>query len=65
TVVVVPESTSEHARRLIQREKAEFHVVGNNWQEAHEYALTLVQEDDALIHPFDDPLLWEGHASMI
>lgn len=65
TVVVVPESTSEHARRLIQREKAELHVVGKNWQEAHEYALTLVQEDDALIHPFDDPLLWEGHASLI
>lgn len=65
TLVVVPESTSEHARRLIQREKAELHVIGNNWQEAHEYALTLVQEDDALIHPFDDPLLWEGHASLI
>lgn len=65
TLVVVPESTSEHARRLIQREKAELLVIGRNWQEAHEYALTLVQEDDALIHPFDDPLLWQGHASLI
>ncbi|MGE8546062.1 MAG: pyridoxal-phosphate dependent enzyme [Alcaligenes sp.] len=64
-LVVVPETTSEHARRLIQREKAELIVVGKNWNEANDHAQALLQESDAFIHPFDDPLLWEGHASLI
>ncbi|HRK85320.1 pyridoxal-phosphate dependent enzyme [Alcaligenes sp. SDU_A2] len=65
TLVVVPETTSEHARRLIQREKAELLVVGRNWNEANDHAQALLQENDAFIHPFDDPLLWKGHASLI
>jgi L-serine/L-threonine ammonia-lyase len=39
--------------------------VGQSWQEAHEYALRLVDAEAAYLHPFDDPLLWEGHASLI
>ncbi len=65
TLVVVPETTSEHARRLIQRENAELLVIGKNWNEANEHAQALLQDSDAFIHPFDDPLLWEGHASLI
>lgn len=65
TLVVVPETTSEHARRLIQRENAELLVVGKNWNEANEHAQSLLQDSDAFIHPFDDPLLWEGHASLV
>lgn len=29
------------------------------------YLLSLMRPKDAFIHPFDDPLLWEGHATMI
>ena len=63
--VVVPQSTSEHARRLIRDEGAEVVVCGQSWQEAHQHALTLLDDDAAYLHPFDDPLLWEGHASLV
>lgn len=63
--VVVPESTSLRARALIQEEGAEVMVSGRTWQEAHEHAQSLLGEDAAYLHPFDDPLLWEGHASLV
>jgi L-serine/L-threonine ammonia-lyase len=40
-------------------------VHGASWQEAHAYALSLQTEGDAFIHPFDDPLLWQGHATLM
>ncbi|SHG54343.1 pyridoxal-phosphate dependent enzyme [Massilia sp. CF038] len=64
-LVVVPETTSERARALIAREQAKVIVHGASFQEANAHALSLVGEQDAFIHPFDDPLLWQGHASMI
>jgi L-serine/L-threonine ammonia-lyase len=64
-VVVVPETTTARARELIAREKAEIIVHGASFQEANALAQTMVGEHDAFIHPFNDPLLWEGHASMI
>lgn len=63
--VVVPETTTERARQLIRQENAEVIVHGKVWQEANELALSLVGADDAFIHPFDDPLLWKGHASLV
>ncbi|MCL9667749.1 pyridoxal-phosphate dependent enzyme [Rosenbergiella epipactidis] len=64
-IVVVPESTPERARHLLSLEGAEVRVHGKTWAEANELALSLLNDEDAFIHPFDDPLLWEGHASMI
>lgn len=63
--VVVPESTGERARLLIRRFGAEVVVHGRSWMEANEHLKTLRQETDAFIHPFDDPLVWQGHATMI
>jgi len=63
--VVVPESTPERAKQLIRDASAEVIVRGQSWQEAHQYALTLVDAATAYLHPFDDPLIWEGHASLI
>jgi L-serine/L-threonine ammonia-lyase len=63
--VVVPASTSARAQRLIRDEAAEVVVSGQSWQEAHEHALTLVDGEAAYVHPFDDPLVWEGHASLV
>jgi L-serine/L-threonine ammonia-lyase len=63
--VVVPESTSERAKRLIRDEAAEVVVRGRSWQEAHQHALTLLDRETAYVHPFDDPLVWQGHASLI
>lgn len=64
-MVVVPETTSERARDLLALEGAEVRVHGKSWSEANDLAQSLLTEQDAFIHPFDDPLLWEGHASMI
>jgi L-serine/L-threonine ammonia-lyase len=64
-LVVVPESTREWPKSLIRRQGAEVVVHGKSWMEANEHLMTLRQPTDAFIHPFDDPLLWEGHASMM
>ncbi|MGJ7914212.1 pyridoxal-phosphate dependent enzyme [Massilia sp. LXY-6] len=63
--VVVPETASSRARELIGREGAEIVVHGASFQEANALAQSMLGEHDAFIHPFDDPLLWEGHAGMI
>jgi len=63
--VVVPETASARARELIAREGAEVVVHGASFQEANALAQAMLGATDAFIHPFDDPLLWEGHASMI
>lgn len=64
-LVVVPETTTARARELIGREGAEVIVHGASFQEANALAQSMVTAHDAFIHPFDDPLLWQGHASMI
>nr|WP_225778006.1 pyridoxal-phosphate dependent enzyme [Pseudomonas sp. Marseille-Q3773] len=63
--VVVPETTTERARELLRLEGAKVVVHGSSWQEANTLAQTLVGQGDAFIHPFDDPLLWAGHASLV
>jgi len=63
--VVVPETTSARAIELLRLEDATVVVHGASWQEANAHAQTLLGPDDAFIHPFDDPLLWAGHASMV
>ena len=64
-LIVVPETTSELARALIRREGAEVIVHGDSWQEANELAESTVEEADVLVHPFDDPLVWQGHSTLI
>ena len=63
--VVVPQTTSERAKELLRLEDAEVIVHGASWQEANELALSMVGPTDAFLHPFDDPLLWQGHATVI
>ncbi|QQP95249.1 pyridoxal-phosphate dependent enzyme [Lysobacter enzymogenes] len=64
-LVVVPETTTERARRLLDAEGAEVIVHGTSWFEANRYAQSLKTAQDAFLHPFDDPLLWQGHATLI
>jgi L-serine/L-threonine ammonia-lyase len=63
--VVVPETASARAKELILRELAQVIVHGASFQEANAHAMSMLTPDDAFIHPFDDPLLWTGHATMI
>jgi L-serine/L-threonine ammonia-lyase len=64
-LVVVPETTTERAIGLIRQEGAEVRINGASWQEANDFAQSLKTDTDTLIHPFDDPLLWDGHATII
>ena len=63
--VVVPQTTTERAQALIRLQGAEVVVHGPSWQEANAFAVSLLTPSDAFIHPFDDPLLWQGHATMV
>ena len=63
--VVVPRTTTERARALLAAEDAEVIVHGESWQEANELALSLLGPDAAFLHPFDDPLAWQGHATLV
>ncbi|MGA9423074.1 MAG: pyridoxal-phosphate dependent enzyme, partial [Rhodanobacteraceae bacterium] len=64
--VVVPESTADGVRARIASLGAEVHVHGSGWELAHAEAQRIArQTDGALIHPFDHPTLWRGHATMI
>jgi L-serine/L-threonine ammonia-lyase len=63
--VVVPLTASERAKALIRLEGAEVIVHGASWNEANALALSMVGKDDAFLHPFDNPLLWRGHATLV
>jgi L-serine/L-threonine ammonia-lyase len=61
----VPETTTERAKELLRLEIAEVIVHGASWQEANTFTQSLLGATDAFIHPFDDPLLWQGHATLV
>ncbi|WP_253273058.1 pyridoxal-phosphate dependent enzyme [Halomonas sp. PR-M31] len=63
--VAVPETSTERAKELLQLEKAEVIMHGTSWQEANSFAESLIGAADAFLHPFDDPLLWIGHATLV
>ena len=64
--VVVPSTTGQRMQRLLREAGAEVRVEGSVWDEAHEAATALAQQTgQALMHPFDHPDIWEGHASLI
>lgn len=64
--VVVWDSVSEMTREKLRQEGAEIVIHGKDWDEANEFAHTLCQESGVCyVHPFDHPLLWKGHASLI
>lgn len=64
--VVVPRTTPTAMRETISWEGSTVIEYGESWDEAHEYATAMAGEmGAAYIHPFDDPRIWEGHATLI
>jgi L-serine/L-threonine ammonia-lyase len=64
--VVVPQTTAAAVRDAIAARGATVVVHGSAWDDAHGHALALAEEQGAVyVHPFDDPLLWDGHATLI
>jgi L-serine/L-threonine ammonia-lyase len=66
TTVFVPETTPHDARRKIASQGAEVQVAGSVWDEADLEARALAEKVDGLyISPFDHPLIWAGHATIV
>jgi len=67
TTVIVPVTTSEEAKNAIAALGAEVVVSGESWKESNELALKMAGEDpkSKYIHAFDDPVMWDGHGTLI
>ncbi|CAM9547542.1 unnamed protein product [Bubo scandiacus] len=64
--VVVPSTTGPATVRKLEELGAAVEVSGQVWDEANERALELAQTEGWVnIHPFDHPLVWQGHASLV
>lgn len=64
--VVVPRRTDARMKELIGATGASVVVHGEVWDEAHAHAQTLAERARApLVHPFDHPTVWSGHATMV
>ena len=64
--IVVPETTSAEVRARIAATGAKVLVHGSVFDEANAHAVALATERKAAyVHPYDHPLLWEGHATLI
>ena len=63
--VVVPTTTKPIAKELIEREGAKVVVSGDNFLASHDFAIKLCDNKKRYIHPFDDLLIWHGHASLV
>jgi L-serine/L-threonine ammonia-lyase len=66
TTVFVPETTPPDARQKIREQGAEVKAVGSVWDEANEEALAFSKQVNSLyVSPFDHPLIWQGHATIV
>ncbi|MGL3607682.1 pyridoxal-phosphate dependent enzyme [Rhizobium sp. G187] len=64
--IVVPETTSSEVRARIAATGAEVLVHGTVFDEANAHAVSLAAaQNAAYVHPYDHPLLWQGHATLI
>lgn len=64
--IVVPETTAADVRARITATGARVQVHGAAFDEADAFARAAAEgERAAYVHPFDHPLLWEGHATLI
>lgn len=64
--VFVPKTTHAHYLESIHAMGAKIKVIGHAWDDAHHAAMAFNQKiNGAYIPPFDHPLIWEGHSTLI
>lgn len=64
--VFVPQTTPQWMRDVIRAEGAVVIEHGSSWDDAHAHAVGVANAPPtAYIHPFDDPRIWAGHATLI
>uniref|UniRef100_G1PCH0 L-serine ammonia-lyase n=1 Tax=Myotis lucifugus TaxID=59463 RepID=G1PCH0_MYOLU len=65
--IVVPKTTPALTIERLRSEGATVQVVGETLEEAHKLATALAKNnsDWVFVSPFDDPLIWDGHTSIV
>ncbi len=64
--IIVPKTTSAYMIDKIKNLDAEVEIHGESWNEAHVHASALSESlHIPYVPPFDHPLLWQGHSSLI
>lgn len=66
TTILVPQTTLPQVRQRIASLGASVIVFGAAWDESNQRALAIAHETGAAyLHAFDDPDIWDGHATLI
>lgn len=66
TTVFMPSTSGDVYKSFIKRFDADIIIHGDVWDEAHTAAMTFAEKESAAyIHPFDDPIIWQGHSTII
>ena len=66
--VIVPKTTKSNVVETLKQLNAKVTVFGENWNEADTLAREMVQDQKdttAYVSPYNDPMLWEGHATVV
>ncbi|XP_063765065.1 serine dehydratase-like isoform X1 [Eleginops maclovinus] len=64
--IVVPSSTPQLVVQRLQDQGATVKITGKVWDDANTEALRLAETEGlTYVPPFDHPLLWQGHSSLI
>jgi L-serine/L-threonine ammonia-lyase len=64
--IIVPQTTPARSKELIQSTGAHLLIHGASWDDAYAHSRALAEQTGAInIHPFDDPQVWRGHASLV
>uniref|UniRef100_A0A673HWI6 L-serine ammonia-lyase n=1 Tax=Sinocyclocheilus rhinocerous TaxID=307959 RepID=A0A673HWI6_9TELE len=64
--IVLPSSTPQLVAQKLKDQGAMVKVVGKVWDDANAEALRLAESEGlTVIHPFNHPLVWKGHSSIV
>ncbi|XP_058014771.1 serine dehydratase-like [Ahaetulla prasina] len=64
--IVVPRGATESTIKRLEQYGANVEIFGKVWDDANDRAMALAKTDGWVnIHPFDHPLVWKGHSSIV
>ncbi|ODN04947.1 L-serine dehydratase/L-threonine deaminase [Orchesella cincta] len=65
--IYVPTYVPPRMLKKLRSYGANITIIGKDWQETNAAAMELLKNrpEIGFIHPYEDPLIWEGHSSMV
>ena len=64
--IVVPSTTPQKVRQKMIEQGATVYEKGSVWDESDKFARAFSQQNSlAYVHPFDNPIIWKGHSTLI